>query len=139
MSPTRAALITLTSLVCGCGTVVSYTPLQDNAYIVGSRPAESVDVFLTAPPTRPHRDVGLLEAKQESEWSADETKEMLVELRKEAAHHGCDAIFVKSVGSDAQSSPLASGTWAVKAITATCIRYTAADTAVSQAPAPKKD
>ena len=64
---------------------------------------------------------------------------MLVELRKEAAHHGCDAIFVKSVGSDAQSSPLASGTWAVKAITATCIRYTAADTAVSQAPAPKKD
>ena len=131
MSPTRAALITITSLLGGCGTVVTYTPLQGNANAVYARPAESVDIYLTDPPTRPHRDVGLLEAEQESEMSADGTKEMLAEVRKQAARHGCDAIFIKRVGSDAKS--FLDSNWAVKAITATCIRYTATDTAVSPA------
>ena len=131
MSPTRAALITIATLVSGCGTVVTYTPLLGNAYTVSSRPPESVDIYLSEPPTRPHQDVGLLEAEQESEMSVDGTKEMLAEVRRQAARHGCDAIFIKRVGSDAKS--FLDSNWAVKAITATCIRYTATDTAVSPA------
>ncbi|HEY5447578.1 MAG TPA: hypothetical protein VIQ54_02470 [Polyangia bacterium] len=131
MSPTRAALITIATLVSGCGTVVTYTPLLGNAYTVSSRPPESVDIYLSEPPTRPHQDVGLLEAEQESEMSVDGTKEMLAEVRRQAARHGCDAIFIKRVGSDAKS--FLDSNWAVKAITATCIRYTAPVTALPQA------
>ncbi len=127
----RAALITIATFAAGCGTAVTYTPLVGNAYTVSSRPPESVDIYLSEPPTRPHQDVGLLEAEQESEMSVDGTKEMLAEVRRQAARHGCDAIFIKRVGSDAKS--FLDSNWAVKAITATCIRYTAPVTAVPQA------
>jgi hypothetical protein len=113
----------LASLVCGCGTAITFTPLNGGGAVGQSRPAESVDVFLTEPPARGHRDVGLLEARQESDLSADDTASMLRQLREAAGRAGCDAMFVKNVGSNAQYSALAGTTTSVKAITATCLRY----------------
>ena len=124
MRSTTALLITVALLTGGCGTAITFTPLDTSAAGPG-RPARSVDVFLTDPPARPHRDVGLLEAEQESDLSLDDTREMLAKLRERAGQHGCDAIFVKGVGSNAGAglgfTDHASST---KTITATCISYT---------------
>src|SRR4051812_39630896 len=96
-------ILLLALLVCGCGTSVSYTPLR--AYHRGPpRSADAVDVYLSSPPSEPHVDVGILEAEQESDLSLDGTKEMVAALRRAAARAGCDAMFVKGIGSDTQAS-----------------------------------
>jgi len=132
MAPTRAALIAIACLVTGCGTLVTYTPLQGNATAAPPRPAESVDVFLSQPPNRPYRDVGLLEAKPSTDLEFIGTDEMIAELRKQAGSYGCDAIFVKNIAAEAGS--LSFGVKDVKTITATCICYTRTETAMSQPP-----
>jgi hypothetical protein len=122
-----ASLITFVALLCGCGTAITFTPLGGNARFA-PKPAEEVDVFLTEPPARAHRDVGLFEVQQESDLSQDDTASM---LRKAAGDMGCDAVFIKRVGTDPQQNPLVNSTSAVKAITATCLRY--ADAAAASA------
>jgi hypothetical protein len=123
MSRALASLITVAALLCGCGTAITFTPLGGNARFA-PKPAEEVDVFLTEPPARAHRDVGLFEVQQESDLSQDDTASMLRQLRKAAGDMGCDAVFIKRVGNDPQQNPLVNSTAAVKAITATCLRYT---------------
>jgi hypothetical protein len=120
--PRKVLLLAL--LICGCGTSVTYTPLR--AYPRGTRHSpEAVDVYMSGPPTEPHVDVGILEAEQESELSLDDTKEMLAELRKAAARAGCDALYVKGIGSNAQAALLITDhPSSVKTITGTCIRHT---------------
>ena len=117
-------ILLLALLICGCGTSVSYTSLR--AYPRGPRRSpEAVDVYVSSPPTEPHVDVGILEAEQESELSLDGTREMLAALRKAAARAGCDALFVKGMGSNAQGALLITDhPSSVKTITGTCIRYT---------------
>ena len=120
---TRKILL-LALLVCGCGTSVSYTSLRP--YPRGPRRSPNdVDLYMSGPPTQPHVDVGILEAEQESDLSLDGTKEMLTALRKAAARTGCDALFVKGIGSDTQAFlGITDHPSSVKTITATCIRYT---------------
>jgi hypothetical protein len=80
---------------------------------------------MSGPPTEAHVDVGILEAEQESDLSLDGTKEMLAALRRAAARAGCDAMFVKGIGSDTQAFlGITDHPTSVKTITATCIRYT---------------
>jgi hypothetical protein len=118
--------LSLIAIVLGagaCGTSVRYTPLY-RTRVIEPRPASEVDVFLSEPPRRPHRDVGLLEAEQESEFSDDGTREMLAELRKVAGDRGCDAIFVKGLGSNAKSVLwISDTTTSTKTVTASCIEY----------------
>jgi hypothetical protein len=124
MRATTAVLITVALLTGGCGTYINFTPLDPSA-AGPRRSAKSVDVFLSAPPARAHRDVGLLEAEQESDLSLDDTRDMLAKLRESAGRHGCDAIFVKGVGSNAGSAlGFTDHSSSTKTITATCISYT---------------
>lgn len=120
---TRKILL-LALLMWGCGTSVSYTPLR--AYPRGPRRSpEAVDLYVSGPPTEPHVDVGILEAEQESDLSLDGTQEMLAELRKAAARAGCDALYVKGIGSTTHATLLVTDhPSSVKTITGTCIRYT---------------
>ena len=115
-------LLAIALLVGGCGTSIRYTSLQQGRTF-RRRPASSVEIFLSAPPDCPHRDVGLFEAEQESEFSVDETKEMLVKLQEKAGQHGCDAIFVKGVGSHSETNVVLDITTSTKTLTATCIEY----------------
>jgi hypothetical protein len=118
-------LLLLALLVCGCGTAITYTPIASG----GGRPyklhAAQVDLYLSGPPDRPYRDIGLLEAEQETDLSLDDTRDMLHKLREAAGQHGCDAIYVKGAGSNA--APVAGVAFrytdSVKTLTATCIRY----------------
>ena len=112
-------------LLCGCGTTVRYTALERAPRQLYKRPAEEVAVFLSAPPRRPHRSLGLLEAEQTTELSVHETRDMLRELRQSAGQLGCDAIYVKDIGSRGQTSVVTfelNGA-SVKTIAATCIVY----------------
>ena len=68
-----ATLITTALIVCGCGTDVQYTALVRTPRTEARSP-QSVKVYLSSPPKRPHRDVGLLEAEQMS-GSAGTTRE----------------------------------------------------------------
>jgi hypothetical protein len=111
-------------VVCGCGTTVQYTALQRAPRELYKRPAHEVDVFLSGPPKRPHRDIGLFEAQQTTELSLHETREMLHELRRAAGERGCDAIHVMGVGAKGQTSiALELNGASVKTITATCLVY----------------
>ena len=118
-----AALITAGLIVCGCGTDVQYTALVRTPRAAARSP-ESVKVYLSGPPKRPHRDVGILEAEQMSEFSGDDTRDMIWKMRETAARVGCDAIFVKGVGSNAHGFLGVTDTpSSTKTVTATCIRY----------------
>ena len=124
MKTTTAVLITIGLLASGCGTYVTFTPLN-TAAAGPRRSADEVDVYLSGPPERRHRDVGLLEAEQESDLSLDDTRDMLKKLRERAGAHGCDAIFVKGVGSNTHATlGITDHPSSTKAITATCICYT---------------
>ena len=120
---TRKILL-LALLVCGCGTSVSYTPLR--TYHRGPRRSpEAVDLYMSSPPTEPHVDVGILEAEQDSDLSVDGTMVLRAALRPAPARAGCDAMFVKGIGSDTQAFlGITDHPSSVKTITATCIRYT---------------
>lgn len=89
------------------------------------RPVQSVDVYLSGPPRRPYRDVGLLEAEQETDLSLDGTRDMIHKLRARAARIGCDAICLNNVGSHTAPALAFDINHAssVKTIAATCIRY----------------
>jgi len=103
-----AVLLTLGFLVGGCGTTVTFTRIGYAAGAPKSSPLD-VDIYLSDPPQRRHRDVGLLEAK----------------LRARGAEHGCDAMFVKGVGSNTGATlGLSDHPSSTKTITATCISYT---------------
>jgi hypothetical protein len=119
-----ATLITVTVLIlCGCGTDVQYTALVRTPRVAARSP-QSVKVYLSSPPKRPHRDVGLLEAEQMSEFSWDNTRDMINKMRETAARVGCDAIFVKAVGSNTDRFlGVTDSPSSTKTVTATCIRY----------------
>jgi hypothetical protein len=113
-------------LLGGCGTAISYTPVADIGDDAEPKKGSEVDVYMSGPPDRPYRDVGLFEAEQETDFSLDDTREMLRKLRRKAGALGCDAIYVNGVGSKA--APIAGVdfryTDSVKTLAATCIRYT---------------
>jgi hypothetical protein len=119
-------ILLLALLLCGCGTLVTYTPVADMGDDAEPKYGSEVDVYMSGPPDRPYRDVGLLEAEQDSDLSLDDTRDMLRKLRARAGAIGCDAIYLKGVGSKAE--PMAGidfrHTDSVKTLAATCIRYT---------------
>lgn len=98
--------------------------------MVARDPAQ-VELFTSGAPPRPHVDVALIEAEEESSFSTHRTPEMLRELRYKGAQLGCDAVVVGGMSSrdpgigDAES-------WIVerpkgrKGMYATCIMFTEA-------------
>ena len=76
----------------GCVTYVEATRLNHAPRPMVARPAESVEIYASSPPTRPHVDVALLRADQ-SNWDTD-TSRMVQALAKRAGELGCDALFL---------------------------------------------
>ncbi|HEY0466739.1 MAG TPA: hypothetical protein VGC79_21175 [Polyangiaceae bacterium] len=71
---------------------VETTHLNAPPHPLVSRPAQSVEIFASAAPTRPHVDVALLRADGGS--YADDTQKMLQSLTERAGQLGCDALFI---------------------------------------------
>lgn len=137
MRPLFAAIVLLVIAAAGCGTVVSATPLNSPPHRMRRLPPSSVEIFASAPPSRPHVDVALLQVNQTTGLNAQGVDRMMAKLREKAGAMGCDAVFVGALterdGSDyeAVSSLLDPG---ARLLQATCIVYTYAD-----APAPVTD
>jgi hypothetical protein len=96
------------ALLAGCGTKVSYTPTDiGRGSIRPARAAEDVQMFLTGPPSRPFRELGYVEAQQESIYSTDDQSIVLARLRDSAALNGCDGVVVQAA--DAVMSGISTG------------------------------
>ncbi|HEY4118277.1 MAG TPA: hypothetical protein VGM56_10490 [Byssovorax sp.] len=117
-----AVLVTLASLATGCGTQFTATELNATVPMGPQRPGSSVEVFASAPPTRPHVDVRVLEGMQQV---LDEDATLIDQLRDEAGREGCDAIYVKSMFPGTPRHP--------QRVSATCIVYTNAAPTVAAA------
>ena len=80
------------------------------------RPIESVELFTSGPPVRPHTDVAVLEA--EPGLSERSTGDLIGRMREKAAAQGCDGLVVTGV--DTQVSHREGER---KTVTGTCIVY----------------
>ena len=113
--------------LAGCGIHVEYTELNAPPRPLAPRAPESVEVYASAAPARPHVDVGLFEVEQESSNTPGKTRALLDELRRRAGAIGCDAVVVAGItakNSELESLLLDYDT-NKKALQATCIVYTA--------------
>jgi len=89
---------------CASGCVLSSvetTRLNAAPRPLVARPARSVEIYSSSPPTRPHVDVALLRADQ-ANFGTD-TPAMLQSLAERAGELGCDALFVSGASERAAS------------------------------------
>jgi hypothetical protein len=148
MSGADAGRMDLSRLACiavfaaaGCGTSISTTAINAPPRPMAPRPPETVEVFTSGAPPRPHVDVAILEAEESSGLSVADTGDMIRSLREHAAAMGCDAVVV---GGSSSRDPGVTDveSWLVenpkgrKGFFGTCIAYTAAPGAAAAAPAP---
>lgn len=116
-------------IAAGCGTSIKETVINQPPRPMAARPPETVEMFTSGAPARPHVDVAFIEAEEASSLSTDDTPDMLRKLRKRGAERGCDAIVIGGLSS--RDPGLGdSETWVNdhpkgrKGIYATCIMYT---------------
>jgi hypothetical protein len=116
LAPAVALAVALA--LAGCrGTRTQMTALNPAPRPLAPRLAADVEVFSSAPPTRPYVDVALLEAEQ-AKPSRAATAALIAALRKRAAQHGCDAIVVLGLTSRDTEA------FTRKGVYATCVVYT---------------
>jgi hypothetical protein len=98
------ALVGVMVFYAGCvPSSVETTPLNAAPRPLVARPARSVEIYASSPPTRPHVDVALLRADQ-SNHEAD-TQRLVQALAERAGELGCDALFISGAGQRPSSSP----------------------------------
>jgi hypothetical protein len=123
------------TLICvvlaGCGTTIQTTAINPAPRPLARSP-DSVEVFTTGAPPRPHVDVALLEAEQDSSYSLDDTAAMLAKLRERGAAMGCDALVFHGLASYREEL-VGDQVQSRKGVYATCIVYT---TQLASAPPP---
>jgi hypothetical protein len=114
----------LTLLVgCGCSvTTANFTPLNAAPHELAARSPEQVEVYSSAPPDRPHVDIGLV-VVEEGEVGANTPAELIWLLRQTAAQRGCDAIVLSPPGSKSETPLLSDYTHSFKVYSATCVVY----------------
>jgi hypothetical protein len=119
-------------LLAACGTTIRTTEINPAPRPLAARSPESVEVFTSGPPARPYKDLALFEAQQESEYSSDNTREFIIEMRAEAARRGCDGLVIGGITHETRRTLLDSHeATSQKGMTATCIVYIADDPALA--------
>jgi hypothetical protein len=84
-------------VVSSCGTFVTETYLNGSPATVVPRSPQSVQIYTSGPPSRPHTDVALLEVEQTRGLNEQGRPLMLDRLRTRAAQLGCDAVVVGGI------------------------------------------
>jgi len=111
-------------IAAGCGTSISSTVINPSPRPLTPRRPESVQIFSSGPPPRPHVDVAYLEAEQQTDLSLDGTADFIAKLRRHAAALGCDGVVIGGNTNHATGSiidyhvPVS-----LRGMTATCIVY----------------
>lgn len=88
-------LLLSTVLLAACGTTTQWVPTNPSPRPMAPRPTSTVEVWTTGVPNRPYTEVGLISAQQSSEFSQHQMPQIIMELRKEAARIGCDAVMLQ--------------------------------------------
>lgn len=109
-------LLLASLLFAGCAAQVASTQVNQPPTQMFRRPVESVELFTSGPPVRPHTDVAVLEA--EPGLSERSTGELIGRMREKAAAQGCDGLVVTGV--DTQVTHREGER---KTVTGTCIVY----------------
>ena len=119
-----------TLAAAGCGTSTRTTLVNPAPHRMQPRPPETVELFTSGAPARPHVDVAVIEAEESSSFSLADTSDMLAALRARGARMGCDGVVLG--GSSSRDPGLNDAeTWLVenpkgrKGFYGTCIVYTA--------------
>jgi hypothetical protein len=114
----------LLSWLCqGCGTFVTSTPLNEAPTPLAPRAPESVEIFASNAPERPHVDIALLEVEQTESWNRQGTDLMLRRLQQAAGKRGCDAIVIIGKSERADDDDELFG-HASHSLLASCLVYT---------------
>ena len=127
-------------LAAGCGTTISTTAINPAPRAARARPAHTVQIFSSGPPSQPYVDVAYLEAEQDTGFSFDDTPEFFQRLRERAGQLGCDGVVVGHIThrADALTSAATDVHTSRKGMTATCIMYTSDPSdAIATNPAPR--
>ena len=134
------ALLGLVFSASACvGSSVETTRLNAAPHPLVSRPAQSVEIYASSAPTRPHLDVALLRADQ-SNFDTD-TPRMVQALAERAGELGCDALFISGTSERPGGVPpdllylLDPGS---HALLGTCIVYVPEPAAAGLAPSTSK-
>ena len=124
------SLVLFALAVVGCGTSVSYTQLNSPPHALSPRSPESVKLYLSAPPTEPFVEIGMIESQQQSGYSLDDTQAIYDKMREEAGHRGCDGLVVVGTNNATQisvSRTMVNST-TLKGYRASCIAFTNSST-----------
>ena len=112
-----------------CGTATHTTVINPAPHAMRPRPPETIELFTSGAPDRPHRDVAVIEAEEQSSFSTADTGDILAALRARGAQLGCDGVVLG--GSSSRDPGLRdTETWLVenpkgrKGFYGTCIVYT---------------
>jgi hypothetical protein len=107
----------------GCAeTTVTYTPLNVPPHELRARRPEQIEVFSSAPPERPHVDVGLISV-QEGTGGYETPATLVWALRQSGAEKGCDALLLAPPSSTNTPTDLISVERSFQVYSATCIVY----------------
>jgi hypothetical protein len=103
-TPLVSSLLVSMLFVTACGTTTRFAPTNASPRPLTARPAQAVTVFATGLPDRPFVEVGLIQARQSSEFSVDEMPEIIAEMRVEAGRRGCDGLVINGTNDSSSSS-----------------------------------
>jgi hypothetical protein len=76
-----------------CGVSAQHSWLNKPPRPMVPRPAETVDVYASGPPSAPHVDVAIIEAG-EYDFGSSTLNDVVTALRAQAARLGCDVIRI---------------------------------------------
>jgi len=137
-----ALLPLIAVLAAGCGVSLNYVPLNKPPRPMSARPPESVHVYTASRPERPHLEVGMIEAQQESAYSHAPPAQIVAQMRSAAGQLGCDGLVLTGgndavVGGGSVTNGIGSA-WArtLKGYRGTCIIYRIDAHENARAPAP---
>ena len=99
----RSSLVTVLVLTA-CGTTAQFAATNPSPRPLTARAAETVSVFATGLPDQPFVEVGIIQARQSSEFSVDELPEILAERRVEAGRRGCDGLVINGTRDSSSST-----------------------------------
>jgi hypothetical protein len=85
-------LVFVSLAAAACGVRTRFTPLNPSPVQLHARAVEEIAI-LQAPPAQPHVEIGTIEVERMSNSDADYDR-MILELRKAAASHGCEAVLL---------------------------------------------
>jgi hypothetical protein len=130
---TRFALGALALSSVACGVSIEQTPLNPSPRPLKPKSPEDVELFTSARPTRPYRDIMLLQMEEATVYASKSEAEILRRLRTMAANRGCDGIVVLGQSGNVQSGIDGDYARTLRGLRATCFVY---ETPTQQAAAP---